>query len=120
MKRPQFVINFVIIDQGPAIKVKIGEGIGYLLLDTCNKHNFLSTSFFEQYGNENVVVPCEESEVGKTLCDLTIRDYKFRVPMLIKQLDAPDIIGILGRKFLSRWKMIIDFDAEMLYSYYTE
>ena len=118
MKRPQFVINFEYIDGLPYIKVQIGHESGYLLLDTTSKHCFLSARFFEEHGNPEMVLPCEESEIGKTISILTFQDYDFKVPMIIKPLEG--ILGILGTNFLHRWKMVIDFDAEMLYSYNIE
>ena len=120
MKRPEFVINFERLEGVPMIKVKLGEQTGYLELDTSSKECFLSEEFFKAHGNEDVLLPCEESEIGKTIGIITIRDYDFKVPMIVKKLHNPSIVGILGSNFFHRWKMILDFDAEMLYSYHIE
>ena len=64
---------------------------------------------------------------GKTLIDLTIGSNVLRIPVVLAdikkylsviadELDFP-IVGLLGNKFFNRWKMHIDFDNEMIYSY---
>jgi hypothetical protein len=114
----------------------MGEKPIGMLLETGCKGCILDSSFYKECGGKpEMVLPAEPlcepmwkiEATGKTLIDLTIGSNVMRIPVVLADIngclstivdnqDCP-IVGILGSQFFHRYKMHIDFDSEMIYSY---
>ena len=136
MKEVQIITNFERVNGFPVMKSKMGDKPIGLLLDTGSRECVLDSSFYYECGGKpEMVLPAEPlysptgnlETTGKTLIDLTIGSNVMRIPVVLADirkylsviadgLDFP-IVGLLGNKFFHRWKMHIDFDNEMIYSY---
>ncbi len=135
-KEVQIITNFERVHGYPVVKLKMGDKPIGMLLDTGSRECILDASFYKDCGGKpEMILPAEPlcsptgnlKTTGKTLIDLTIGSNVLRVPVVLAdisrylsviadELDFP-IVGLLGTKFFHRWKMHIDFDNEMIYSY---
>ena len=136
MKEVHIITNFERVNGFPVMKSKMGDKLIGMLLDTGSKECILDSSFYKEFGGKpEMILPAEPlyspsgnmETTGKTLIDLTIGSNVMRIPVALAdirkylsviadELDCP-IVGLLGSKFFHRYKMHIDFDNEMIYSY---
>ena len=136
MKEVQIIANFERVHGYPVVKLKMGDKPIAMLLDTGSRECILDSSFYKESGGKpEMVLPAEPlcsptgnlKTTGKTLIDLTIGSNVMRIPVVLADIkdylsalsdehDYP-IVGILGSRFFHRYKMHIDYDNEMIYSY---
>ena len=136
MKEVQIITNFDRVNGWPVVKSKMGDKPIGLLLETGCRECVLDSSFYNECGGKpEMVLPAEplcspfgnQETTGKTLIDMTIGSNVMRIPVVLAdikkylsvitdELDYP-IVGLLGSRFFHRYKMHIDYDNEMIYSY---
>lgn len=112
MQKPTLAIAFTRKNNLPLIAVKMKDRECHFLIDTGIKECRISKSFYyEMGGSEKMVID------DKTIMSLTFSGHTFRIPMVLSEIYSQDFIGIIGTGFLHKWKMHIDFDLEIMYSY---
>ena len=136
MKEVRIIMNFERVNGYPVIKLKMRDKPIGMLIDTGSRECILDASFYKECGGKpEMILPAEPlcgplwkiEATGKTLCDLTIGGNVMRIPVVLADIkgylstivdnqDCP-IVGILGSQFFHRYKMHIDYDNEMIYSY---
>lgn len=134
---PYFIMNFEVHRGYSFTQIRIGNTEQFVLLDTGSRWTMIDSDvYYETGGKQGALIdrdirktyPFDGAEFGGvTLCDLTIAETKFRLPIcLVKNLrdrftifkdlnDRP--VGILGNDFFEKYGIVINYDNKLFYSF---